>query len=209
MIIDLTATMKDNMFVYPGNPKVSIQYVDLMKEYGFHVTNIQMCVHSGTHIDTFLHCIPDARNTETIDLEHYVGKARCISIPTDKGQAIKFPQSFDFNLLKNVKILLVSTGWEDKNGTSDFYDGFPNLDETFIEKLIEYKIHTIGLDSPSVDSLETSNKKHIKLFENKIAVIEALINLKNIAGKDVFFSAAPLKIENCDGSPVRAYAIID
>ncbi|MCL4378658.1 MAG: hypothetical protein M1409_09860 [Actinobacteria bacterium] len=40
-----------------------------------------------------------------------------------------------------------------------------------------------------------------------IVIIEALVNLKQLVGKRMFFSALPLNIKGADGSPVRAVAV--
>jgi kynurenine formamidase len=39
--------------------------------------------------------------------------------------------------------------------------------------------------------------------------VENLAGLKHIAGKTVYFSAAPLALSGRDGSPVRAYAVVE
>ena len=116
---------------------------------------------------------------------------------------------FDFNKIKGNDIIIFSTGWENKMGTDEYFDLWPYIDEKLAEKLVELKIKTVGLDTPSVDSLETNNLTHKILFSNNICVIESLVNLEKLKNKSFFFSAAPLKISEGEGSPVRAYAIID
>lgn len=61
----------------------------------------------------------------------------------------------------------------------------------------------IGLDSISDEKLI----RHHQLFKEKdIVNIENLKNLDQ-CGTDLFwFSCFPLKVENCDGSPIRAVA---
>lgn len=209
MIVDLSYTIYNNMESYPGNPDVIVNTLDLTKDVGFNVTTISMGVHTSTHVDTPLHCVHEKPTVENIDLKHYVGKAYCVDIETKKGDTIKFPKNFDFNKLKECDIILVRTGWENKISTSEYFDNWPYIDESFTKKLVELKIKSIGLDTPSVDSLKTNNCIHNILFNNDIAVIECLVNLNKVKDKNLFFSAAPLKIKGAEGSPVRAYAIVD
>ena len=69
---------------------------------------------------------------------------------------------------------------------------------------IEFDV--IGLD-PIADSNLT---RHKKLFEAKdIINIENLCNLDRCGGDLFWFSCFPLKIENSDGSPIRAVAWFD
>lgn len=209
MIVDLSNAIYDKIPSYPGNPEVSVVNSDFIKDVGFNVTTISMSVHTATHVDTPLHCINGKPTTENIDLSHYVGNAYCIDIPVKNGDTIKFPENFDFNKLKNIDIILVRTGWEDTISTEEYFDSWPYIDESFAKKLLELKIKAVGLDTPSVDSLKTNNYIHKILFSNNIAVIESLVNLKSVKDKSFFFSAAPLKIKGAEGSPVRAYAILD
>jgi len=47
------------------------------------------------------------------------------------------------------------------------------------------------------------------ILSHGIIPVEGLINLSELAGKRFFFAAAPLLLENGDGSPVRAYAVME
>ena len=73
---------------------------------------------------------------------------------------------------------------------------------------MELQIKTIGIDTPSVDNIN-NNLVHNILFSHDICIIEGLNNLDKVSNKEFFFSAAPLKIKGSEGSPVRAYAVIE
>ena len=51
--------------------------------------------------------------------------------------------------------------------------------------------------------------KHHKILSNNILVFENLTNLDLIHSNTFVFCALPLKLENSDGAPVRAIAILD
>ena len=67
MIIDLSSSIYNNMPHYPDDIDVKVESFNY--EY-FNITNINMCVHSGTHIDTPLHCINNKPSAENIDLSN-------------------------------------------------------------------------------------------------------------------------------------------
>ena len=207
-IIDLSTAIYNNMFHYPDDIDVAVE----SNNFGyFNITNISMCVHTGTHIDTPLHCINGKPSAENIDLNRYIGKAYCIEILySDSYREIDFPKDFDFNTIKGYDILLIRTSWDKSINTGEYYNNFPYLSESFVRKIIDLNIKTIGIDSPSVDSIDSINTNFIHniLFTNDICIVEGLVNLDKVANKDFFFSAAPLKINGSDGSPTRAYAIL-
>ncbi|PCG20622.1 cyclase family protein [Brachyspira sp. G79] len=204
MIIDLSFSIYNNMPHYPNDIDVKVENCNY--EY-FNITNINMCVHSGTHIDTPLHCINNKPSAENIDLSYFIGSAYCIDIKADKENKINFPYNFDFETIKGYDILLINTSWHKNINTKNYYKNFPYLSESFANQLLNLKIKTIGIDSPSVDNIN-NNLIHNILFSHDICIIEGLSNLDKVSNKEFFFSAAPLKIENAEGSPVRAYAII-
>ena len=205
MIIDLSSSIYNNMPHYPDDIDVKVESFNY--EY-FNITNINMCVHSGTHIDTPLHCINNKPSAENIDLNYFIGKAYCIYIKADKENKINFPNNFNFDTIKENNILLINTSWHKNVNTDYYYKDFPYLSESFAYKLLDLKIKTIGIDSPSVDNIN-NNLIHNILFSHDICIIEGLDNLDKVSNKEFFFSAAPLKIIGSEGSPVRAYAVIE
>lgn len=205
MIIDLSAVIYNNMYHYPDDIDVAVESFNY--QY-FNITNINMCVHTATHIDTPLHCIDNKPSAENIDLNYFVGRAYCIDIPTDSGNEINFPHNFDFDIIKGYDIILVRTAWDKNINTSNYYKDFPYLSKSFADKLVELKIKTIGIDTPSADKISNNNLIHNILFSNDICIVECLVNLDKVAGRDFFFSAAPLKIRFSEASPVRAYAVM-
>lgn len=206
MIIDLSYSIYNDMPHYPDDIDVKIESFNY--EY-FNITNINMCTHSGTHIDTPLHCINNKPSAENIDLGYFIGNAYCIDIKADVENKIHFPDSFNFDTIKGYDILLINTSWHNNINTDYYYRDFPYLSEGFAYKLLELKIKTIGIDSPSVDNISDNNLIHSILFSNDICIIEGLANLDKVSNKQFFFSAAPLKIKGSEASPVRAYAIVN
>jgi kynurenine formamidase len=169
---------------------------------------VLMPSHMGTHVDAPRHFVPDGKTTAEIDLSRYAGEAVCIAIPD-------FPHSGEYDLtdelakykdfVKSGDIIILSTGYEKLVGSEEYFD-FPDFAENTGALLESYGIRAIGLDTPT---LGQQNRVHQEVLGREIAVYESLINLEPLIGKRFFISAMPLKFEDGDGSPVRAYAIIN
>ena len=68
----------------------------------------------------------------------------------------------------------------------------------------------LGVEPPSiadVNNKEELTRIHKILLGANITIVEGLTNLDKLKHNKVTFVAAPLKIENGDGCPCRAFAI--
>ena len=109
---------------------------------------------------------------------------------------------------EQADFLLFHLGWDKRWGTDDYFGDYPCLDETVLDYIISGNYKGIGFDVIGLDPVNDVNLiRHKKLFENsQIVNIENLKNLE-LCGSDLFwFSCFPLKLEDCDGAPVRAVA---
>ena len=87
---------------------------------------------------------------------------------------------------------------------------FPSLSVEAVETLLKFNLKGIGLDVPSIDSIDSPDyPNHNLVLSQEMIIIENLTNLKDLTGVDFTFAAFPLKVKDGDGSPVRAIAIID
>ena len=104
--------------------------------------------------------------------------------------------------------LLFNLGWDKKWETEAYFGDYPCIDEEVLDYIIAGNYKGIGFDVIGLDPIADVNlTRHKKLFkDNDVVNIENLKNLEK-CGKELFwFSCFPLKIEDCDGSPVRAVA---
>jgi arylformamidase len=207
MVYDLSVPINNKTITYPADPVVSVTRVVDFDEYGYNVSNISFGTHSGTHVDVPLHFIKDGADAASIDLGRFFGTALVFEVPYEERKAIRFAD-IDTSKICKDDIVIIRTGWEQKAGTPGFFKEYPYFDPDSIEKLLNIGIKALGTDLPSVDRPETNGTTHRKILSNNVMIIEALVNLKPLVGKRCFFSAVPLKIEQGDGSPVRAYAVI-
>lgn len=211
MIHDLTTILNPStpVFPYVDEPPLDWKHIqDIIKDR-IQVSLVSMSTHLGTHVDVPLHYIANTKDTSQVDLSRYCGQACCIEIENFPSEGM-----FDIEpwliknkeLIKKADILLLYTGWEAKLGTREYFD-FPTFLPNLGELMESYGLVGLGFDMPSLDLLPAM--AHIGVLSREYGIIEQLVNLKPLVGRNFFFSAVPLKFEDGDGSPVRAYAITD
>src|SRR5680860_498331 len=196
-------TLSNELQTYPGDPVVSITPKNKISVQGYNVLSICMGTHSGTHIDAPLHLIDNSISVDEISIEKFMGKAVFIEVLKNENEkvSLKDLESFDIG---GADILIVRTGWEVNKYKNNYFKNFPYFSIDCAEYIISKNIKAIGTDMPSVDGPDQKAAFHKEILLKGIPIIEGLINLKQVVGREMLFCAFPLKIKDSDGSPVRA-----
>lgn len=110
-VIDLSRTIREDMKVYPGDPKVKIEQVHTHEENGWELRRLELGTHTGTHVDAFSHMHPDGESIDEIPLERFFGPAQVVTLgaawPT--GVGLFFTEAVDMDYLD--KILAAKPGF--------------------------------------------------------------------------------------------------
>ena len=110
--------------------------------------------------------------------------------------------------VKEADFLLVYLGWDEFWGTKEYFGDYPCIDDSVLDYILDGDYKGIGFDVIGLDPIADVNlTRHKKLFKNKdIINIENLCNLGKCGSDHFWFSCFPLKLMDCDGSPIRAVA---
>lgn len=208
-IIDLTLTFAH------GKQGVEFETKKTILSDGFNTTTLHIYSHALTHMDATKHFLQDGDGVEQNNLDQCVGEAIVIDL------SHKAPNSFitvdDLALVADRVLpssrLLLRTDWSDHADTGDYRTLFPRVSAELAQWMVDRGIGLLGLESPSVasllpENLEELTQVHRILLSGDVIIVEGLTNLR-LLPDSVEFVALPLKLEDCDGSPVRAIAIID
>lgn len=212
MIYDLTMPLDEKTLPFPdsGDPHMTWKHLVDHDVYKAQVSLFSMVTHLGTHTDAPLHYIANGKTTSEIDLAKYCGPAVCLDMTGDMKDCavvdIRPVLERNKELIKPGDIIVLRTGWEELAGTPEYFN-FPDFDAAVGEALEEYGANGIAFDMPSID--RGTGVPHQSVLGRDMSITESLINLKPLIGKRFFFNAVPLKFTDGDGSPVRAYAIVD
>lgn len=209
-VIDLTHTIKEDMPVYPGTDTPRFIPANSYEKDGFKETLLQMYTHTGTHMDPPAHLYAGKRTLDRFPASQFIGKALVIECRDLKeGGVITMERIQKYGeKAGRADFLLFNLGWDKRWGTDAYFGDYPCIDEEVLDYIIQGSYKGIGFDVIGLDPISDVNlTRHKKLFQNcDIVNIENLKNLELCGGGLFWFSCFPLKLEDCDGSPVRAVA---
>ncbi len=209
-VIDLTHTIKEDMPVYPGTDTPKFIPANSYEKDGFKETLLQMYTHTGTHMDPPAHLFAGRTTLDKFPAEQFIGKAIVIDCrDLEEGQSI----SMDYinqsrEQAEAADFLLFNLGWDKRWGTDSYFGDYSCIDDSVLEFIMAGNYKGIGFDVIGLDPIADENlTRHKKLFaECDIVNIENLKNLDQCGEELFWFSCFPLKLDNCDGSPIRAVA---
>jgi len=203
-IYDITHTIHNEMPIWPGDPEVRLEWLSRISEGAeVNLTQIHMCVHSGTHIDMPSHFIDKGKNLDDLDLSVLIGIAQVVSVPDDV-------ESIDETFLRTTSLegverVLFKTGNSAlaKSDPLSFNKNFVALDASGAQFLAEMGCKLVGIDYMSIAVFDDPIGGHLPLLEAGIVVLEG-ITLEGVEPGDYQLIALPLKLGGREGSPVRA-----
>ena len=207
-LIDLTHTIKEDMPVYPGTEPPRLETAATYDTDFFKATKLTLFTHTGTHMDPPAHVFPGRTTLDQFPPEQFIGKALVIDCRDLKdGDPITMEHIRKYGeKAAQADFLLFNLGWDKHWGTDAYFGNYPCMDMEVLESIIAGNYKGIGVDTISIDPMN-SLTRHRRLFQDTdIVIVENLKDL-HLCGNDLFFfSCFPLKIADCDGSPARAVA---
>ncbi|TCL43757.1 cyclase family protein [Harryflintia acetispora] len=209
-VIDLTHVVKEDMPVYPGTEAPLLEPANTYEKDGFKETRISMFSHTGTHMDPPAHLFPQRTTLDRFPPEQFIGKAVVIDCrDLSEGESITMDRICRVGEKAELAdFLLFNLGWDQRWGSKSYFGDYPCLDDEVMDYVLKGKYKGIGFDVIGLDPIADTNlTRHKKLFaKTEIVNIENLCHLEQCGPGLFWFSCFPLKIENSDGSPIRAVA---
>jgi kynurenine formamidase len=233
-VIDLSHAYDEDTVYWPTAAGFELT-VDFegMTDKGYFYTANTFCSaeHGGTHIDAPIHFAEGRDTVDEIPLERLMGPAILVDV-TDRCEddSDYLVSTADLERWEATNgrvpdgaIVLLRTGfgkyWPDRArymGTDERGPEavaklhFPGLDPEAARWLVaERSINAIGLDTPSIDSGQsTLFESHRVLFAAEIPAFENLANLDRLPATGFMLIALPMKIAGGSGGPLRAVAIV-
>ncbi len=200
MIYDISPLIHKDLPVWPGDTPFSrIVNVDMKKGSLYTSSTISATCHLGSHVDAPSHYSLRGESIHDRSLEYFLGKCQVMHVDVPKMSRIH-PSH-----LKSVHAPRILFATETFDYTkSKFQTDFAALDPQLLEHLAGLGVITVGIDTPSVD-LFASNTLDAHQMANRfnITLLEGIV-LKDVPDGIYELIALPLKLKDCDASPVRA-----
>ena len=202
-IHDLTHLITPDILVWPGTPQPVLAEGSTMERDGFRETRLEIFSHVGTHMDAPAHMLPGAVQLDELNVSAFTGTALVLDA---HGYGGRIPPGA-LDAFPGADFLLVSTGWEARWNTDEYFGAYPTLAPETVQRALSLGVKGIGLDTMGIDPMDDAEyTNHFLVFRAGRVIIENLCGLVPLRGKLVRFAALPLKYENSDGAPVRAIA---
>lgn len=208
-VIDLSHIIKTNMTTYTKDEKPEIYNIATIEKDGFNEKNLNIYTHTGTHIDAPSHMINKGKTIDEFNINEFIGIAIIIDISSIKEVTLKEIMKYEDKII-NCDFVILKTGYEKYWGSKEYFNNYPSLTEDAAKWLCDFNLKGIGIDAISIDKFDSIDFEihNIILSRGKL-IIENLTNLDSVNREEFTLVATPLKIEDGDGSPVRAVAITD
>lgn len=182
------------------------------------VTSIHQSLHTGSHVDSGLHCVEDGGTTDAITLDQVCGEAVIFDLgelPPSTEITTGMLQRADPGLDQR-QIAIVRTGWTDR-AWGDFPRFFlesPYLAVEAAEWLASRRPKAVCFDffeeySARLPEFTSEDFRVHRAFLGKgIVIIEQATRLGELVGRRFDFYAPFSKLADVEGAPARIFAVV-
>ena len=173
--------------VYEGDPKPSVRSLQSIAGGGmYNLSEVSMCVHTGTHIDAPLHFDEEGEDVASMRITRFYGKCTVVTINgiltgDDMEQLLPHCER---------RLILHSSG-----------QAFLSVSAARV--IADSKLVLIGTDAMSIAPPFDEYMPHLELARAGVAVLEGLY-LDGVEDGEYILSAFPLKLGGLEAAPCRA-----
>lgn len=219
--------------MFAQSPGVTLTEISRYDERGpgWYWNIINMGEHTGTHFDAPIHWVTgkDLPNnaTDTIEPRKFIGPACVIDVTENVQQSADFLLTIEhveawektYGRIPAGSWVLLRTGWSKREGREAFLNaqadgahtpGFQKECSLFLAKerdILGVGVETVGTDAGQAGTFDPPFPNHTFMHGAGKFGITSLINLDQLPPTGALVIAAPLKIVNGSGSPLRVIAL--
>jgi len=193
-------------------PPPRLTRIASIPERPLNITELQMIVHTGTHVDSPRHFFNDGPAFQDIPLERLMGPGVVWRIDKPLYGLIEIEDLERMRpRLAPGDILAIDTGAAGRVGTPD-YDRHPSLSIAAAEWLVAQRVKLLAVDMPTPDIAIDRRPEgfiwpvHRALLRDGVLIAEQVTQLESLIARRAEFMFLPLNIAECDGAPARVLA---
>jgi len=201
-LIDISRPLYPGLAVWPGDTAFELNSTaSLERGDSINLTTLRLSAHTGTHVDAPRHFDEAGAPIDQLGLVPYWGLTQVITLTQQAG--LVTPENLthvDFSLAPRI----LFKSYCSKLPLSQFPTQFVYPSRELVAYMSQRGIILFGTDAPSVDHPDSKTLTgHHALHNSGIAILEGLM-LADVDPGIYELVALPLKIQEGDGSPVRA-----
>lgn len=208
MIIDVSAPLRDDLPTWPGEEGL-VRELSADQELGdpATVTHLSLGAHTGTHVDTPVHFLPEGAGLDAFALDAFIGAATVVDLDhvTDAVTADDLTGAAVPDVAARLLVRTRNSGWS--STATEFDEAYIALDTSAAEWCVARRIRLVGIDYLSIEPFDPGERGapvHRTLLGAGIAILEGL-DLEGVEAGGYELAALPLRIpDRVDGAPARA-----
>lgn len=214
-LIDLSQPLFDGAPNCPAHPPVRSEIIADHPKTGWRVELLTLASHTGSHVDSPFHKLPDGPNLDQIPLERFTGEAVIVDLRDSKPD-----RPIDTALLSSrisldirERIVLLATGWGRRRAkTDEWLHHPPFVSPDGAEWLVQRRIRGVGIDHYSIaGNKEPINPQtHTILLRANIWIVEELNFPDEIftVPQPFEFMSLPINLRGHTGAFCRPVAVL-
>lgn len=220
-IVDLTHTLSEDIPSFDGDCcfrlHTAVDYQDCTAPNLFRVQKIEAKAGCGTHMDAPLHCFPDGKAIDELDLRHLLTECFVMHLSgtVDEHTVITPETILAFEKIHGMitpeSFVIFHTGWDVHWGNAEKYRNrlrFPCVHAESAELLLERNVAGMGIDTLSPDAGGVDYPVHRVILGAGKYLVENVANAKEVPPTGAKISVMPIKIKNGTEAPVRLVAML-
>jgi arylformamidase len=210
--IDLSHTITEDLARSPKHPQPHIRRIVSQPQQDANVTEIQMVVHHGTHVDAPRHFFLDGPSIEAIPLDRLYGPAVVWKVEVEPHGLITAAMLKELRpKVRPGEMVILDTGWWRKVKLPEYHDQ-PSLSVDAAQWLVDHRVKMLAVDFATPDL--TAHRRpadydypiHRTLLGQGVLIAEHVTNLSVLSGRRVEAMFPAVSIAGADGGQSRAIA---
>jgi arylformamidase len=204
-LIDISPLVSERIGVWPGDtPYTRTVNLEIAQGSNIDLSSVQTTVHLGAHTDAPNHYAAATEGIARRPLDLYYGPCQVVRVDVGRGQRIR-PEHVTLPITEQ-RVLFATGSFPDPDSWND---DFASLSADLVHWLAGQGVRLVGIDTPSIDlQPDTVLQSHSAVADHDMAILEGIV-LRDVAPGVYTLIALPLKLEDCDASPVRAVLVDD
>jgi len=205
-LIDVSVALERELPSWPGSTghrthrSMSIEAGDPAN-----VTQLEMDVHAGTHVESSLHFLADGRPLSSVPLDRFIGPAEVIEVD---GPAATLAVLEAAGIRRDTSRLLIKT-----MNSARWHADHPAFDPSYVALteeaagwLVDLGIRLVGIDYLSIQRYEDSPETHRILMRAGVVIVEGL-DLTDATPGIYDLVCLPLRLSQAEAAPARVILI--